>query len=151
MLENYRPAAGTIVQYNREFLIGLKDYRNRGGQSWQFPQGGIEENESSFEAAKRELYEETNIDPNSLYWIGYSSWLSYLSLSSARQIQFFYAIAVNKPSIIIDQKEFIAYKWIYADAFESTIYQGVKGKLYKELVADMKHAWQDLNSQPLDP
>ena len=43
---------------------------------WQMPQGGVDENENLFEAAKRELEEETGITKTKLlkelnYWIEY--------------------------------------------------------------------------------
>lgn len=59
MEKQYRKCAGAVV-FNKNgqvFLgnrIGFKD-------AWQFPQGGVEENENYIEAAKRELFEETGI------------------------------------------------------------------------------------------
>lgn len=59
MARQYRKCAGAVV-FNKNgqvFLgnrIGFKD-------AWQFPQGGVEENESVVDAAKRELFEETGI------------------------------------------------------------------------------------------
>ena len=55
----YRPCAGIIV-FNCDGLLFLG---NRIGieNSWQFPQGGIEKNETIIDAAKRELFEETGI------------------------------------------------------------------------------------------
>ena len=55
----YRPCAGIVV-FNNDGLLFLG---NRVGieNSWQFPQGGIEKNETILEAAKRELFEETGI------------------------------------------------------------------------------------------
>jgi putative (di)nucleoside polyphosphate hydrolase len=63
----YRACVG-IALFNAagEVFIG----RRKGGQGpeydgqrheWQMPQGGIDGNESAFVAAKRELYEETNV------------------------------------------------------------------------------------------
>ena len=63
----YRPCVGTTLFNGRgKVFIG----RRKSGQGpeydgqvheWQMPQGGIDGNESAFVAAKRELYEETNV------------------------------------------------------------------------------------------
>ena len=62
MIESFRPNAGSIVfNYARKVLVCERiDIRN----AWQFPQGGIEENETPAEAAIRELYEETSLSLN---------------------------------------------------------------------------------------
>lgn len=61
----YRPCVG-VVLVNREGLVFIG--RRNGGpehvdatHSWQMPQGGIDEGEDPLEAAKRELFEETNV------------------------------------------------------------------------------------------
>ena len=55
----YRKCAGIVV-FNNEGLVFLGN-RIRFKNAWQFPQGGIENNESIEEASRRELYEETGI------------------------------------------------------------------------------------------
>ena len=63
----YRACVG-ICLFNAEGRVFIG--RRKGGQGpeydgqrqeWQMPQGGIDGNESAFVAAKRELYEETNV------------------------------------------------------------------------------------------
>lgn len=63
----YRACVGACL-FNAEGKVFIG--RRKGGQGpeyddqaheWQMPQGGIDGNESAFVAAKRELYEETNI------------------------------------------------------------------------------------------
>jgi putative (di)nucleoside polyphosphate hydrolase len=61
----YRPCVG-IALFNRDgrvFVgrrrIGAKEGHLR--HAWQMPQGGIDEGESAGDAARRELYEETNV------------------------------------------------------------------------------------------
>jgi putative (di)nucleoside polyphosphate hydrolase len=62
----YRPCVGVaLVNRAGEALIGHRK-RKRGSEvldprSWQMPQGGIDAGEQPFEAAKRELWEETNV------------------------------------------------------------------------------------------
>jgi putative (di)nucleoside polyphosphate hydrolase len=61
----YRPCVGAMI-LNGEGLV-LVGRRTGGpenadrGHEWQMPQGGIDEGEDPFEAALREVYEETNI------------------------------------------------------------------------------------------
>jgi putative (di)nucleoside polyphosphate hydrolase len=63
---SYRPCVGvTLVNRNGEAFIGHRK-RKRGGEAldalaWQMPQGGIDDGEAPLAAAKRELWEETNV------------------------------------------------------------------------------------------
>lgn len=68
----YRPCVG-ICLINREGLVWIGRRANEGlvehvapGHEWQMPQGGIDAGEDPFEAAKRELWEETNVRSASL-------------------------------------------------------------------------------------
>ena len=62
----YRPCVGVaLVNRDGDVFIGHRK-RKRGGErlderSWQMPQGGIDDGETPFDAAKRELWEETNV------------------------------------------------------------------------------------------
>ncbi|HET9176143.1 MAG TPA: RNA pyrophosphohydrolase [Pseudolabrys sp.] len=76
----YRPCAGMAV-FNRTGLVFI-GRRTEGPEhidarhAWQMPQGGIDDDEDYYEAALRELYEETNI--RSVRKLGeISEWLSY--------------------------------------------------------------------------
>lgn len=60
MTEKFRRNAGIVV-FNRERKV-LLCRRNDIADSWQFPQGGIEENETPAQAALRELKEETSLE-----------------------------------------------------------------------------------------
>ena len=76
----YRPCVGLAV-FNTQGLVFVG--RRLGGpehvdatHSWQMPQGGIDEGEDPYEAALRELYEETNI--RSIRKLGeVEGWLKY--------------------------------------------------------------------------
>jgi putative (di)nucleoside polyphosphate hydrolase len=76
----YRPCAGITV-LNAEGLVFV-GRRTDGPEHtdathvWQMPQGGIDENEDPYQAALRELYEETNI--RSVERLGeVAEWLTY--------------------------------------------------------------------------
>lgn len=76
----YRPCVGLAV-FNPAGLVFIG--RRTGGpehvdatHSWQMPQGGIDDDEDPYEAALRELYEETNI--RSIKQLGeVEGWLKY--------------------------------------------------------------------------
>lgn len=76
----YRPCAGLAV-FNREGLVFVG--RRLAGpehtdatHSWQMPQGGIDPGEDTYQAALRELYEETSI--RKVEKLGeVSEWLTY--------------------------------------------------------------------------
>ena len=76
----YRPCAGMMV-FNAQGLVFIG--RRASGPEhidathvWQMPQGGIDENEDPYQAALRELYEETSI--RSVEKLGeIPGWLTY--------------------------------------------------------------------------
>jgi len=75
----YRPCVG-VALFNRDGLVFLGRRRDLpedgGGRAWQMPQGGVDEGETPYDAALRELYEETNVRSVSL--LGETEgWLSY--------------------------------------------------------------------------
>lgn len=58
----YRPCVGVMLvnQTNEVFVGQRKDHYK---SAWQMPQGGVEKKEDPREAALRELWEETGVDP----------------------------------------------------------------------------------------
>jgi putative (di)nucleoside polyphosphate hydrolase len=61
MSDPYRPCVG-VVLFNREGLVFLgRRLGFSGSHAWQMPQGGIDPGETPLQAARRELYEETNV------------------------------------------------------------------------------------------
>src|SRR3954463_7798269 len=69
-VRRYRPCVG-LALFNRDGLVFVG--RRRAGSSlaklrhaWQMPQGGIDAGEAPYDAALRELYEETNVRSVSL-------------------------------------------------------------------------------------
>lgn len=78
----YRPCVG-IMLLNRQGLVFMGHRRDKKhkdhippGHEWQMPQGGIDAGESPYDAALRELREETNVASVSLLAEA-PDWLSY--------------------------------------------------------------------------
>ena len=77
----YRPCVGIAV-FNRagHVWIGCRSDANAAGEGegswWQMPQGGLDEGEDPYEAALRELYEETSVKKVSLIAEA-PGWLTY--------------------------------------------------------------------------
>ena len=58
----YRPCVGVmLVNAQNEVFVGQR--KDHYKAAWQMPQGGVEKNEDPREAAVRELWEETGVDP----------------------------------------------------------------------------------------
>ena len=78
----YRPCVGVMLM-NRDGQVFVGRRRAEagpehvdGGHAWQMPQGGIDAGEAPFEAARRELAEETSVTTVSLLAEA-PDWLSY--------------------------------------------------------------------------
>ncbi len=73
--DGYRPNVGILI-CNK---IGQVLWARRFGQhSWQFPQGGVNEDESAEQAMYRELYEEVGLGPKDVRILAVSrNWLRY--------------------------------------------------------------------------
>ncbi|MBZ7987858.1 RNA pyrophosphohydrolase [Campylobacter canadensis] len=116
---------------------------------WQFPQGGIDDNESLKQALKRELKEE--IGSNNISIIAeYPEWLSYEFPSEAikkkydfdGQTQKYFLVKINNLNEINLQTlepEFVEFKFVdfkeidkYINHFKKTIYKKVLQYFEKE-------------------
>lgn len=73
--EGYRPNVGIILANNHGQVLWAKRI---GQEGWQFPQGGINENESQEEALFRELGEEVGLSADDVEIVGSTrGWLRY--------------------------------------------------------------------------
>ena len=71
----YRPNVGIVLSNAAGEVFWA---RRRGQEAWQFPQGGIQQNETPVEAMYRELYEEVGLEAGHVEVLGQTSdWLSY--------------------------------------------------------------------------
>jgi len=152
----YRRSAG-VVLINRDgaaFVGRRKKTREAGplaGHEWQMPQGGIDDGEEPFEAALRELYEETNVSSATLIAEA-PQWLSYDLPDDARgrwrgryrgQTQKWFLlrfvgeeseIDIDRPAGGAHPPEFDAWRWERLEAMPALVVP-FKRKVYEEVVS----------------
>ena len=125
-IDGYRPNVGIISLDDNGKVFFAKRYQDNG---WQFPQGGIDSNETSEEAMYRELYEEIGLKPKHVELLGSTpGWLRYkLPKKFQRknskplcigQKQVWYLLRfIGKDSHLsfnhTDSPEFDDYKWVH--------------------------------------
>jgi len=92
MLYNLRKNVGIIIRNNEnKVLIAKRLSKNSIPQDnfWQFPQGGIKNNESSIDALYREIKEELNLDPDDFKILSKTSnWLYYKKKFKKNNIEY---------------------------------------------------------------
>jgi putative (di)nucleoside polyphosphate hydrolase len=121
-----RPNVG-IVLINREGKVWLgRRAATPAPDNWQFPQGGIDSGEGDFEAALRELREETGVTSVKLLgrtrdWLGYEFPPEHQGSKSSKgwrgQKQVWFAMAFEGDDSEVDlhahgEVEFDAWRWV---------------------------------------
>jgi putative (di)nucleoside polyphosphate hydrolase len=154
----YRPCVGIAV-FNREGRVWIgcradKDAEGEGdGLWWQMPQGGLDEGEDPYQAALRELYEETSVKSVSLIRES-SDWLTYDLPSELMgrawggryrgQKQKWFALRFDGDESEIDvlhpggdkyKPEFSQWRWETLDRLPALIVP-FKRKVYEEVAAE---------------
>lgn len=140
--QNYRANVG-IMLVNREHQILAGDALHYPGE-WMMPQGGIDAEETSEQAMRRELYEETGLciaEMRLLYQ--HDGWLRYLfrkpqykdGIYYVGQRQKWFLLEYNGPlpdASSVQEQEFSCFDWVEPDwlveqipAFKKGVYQAV--------------------------
>ena len=157
----YRPCVG-IALFNRDGLVWIgnrSDEQAEGegrGSWWQMPQGGLDKGEDPYEAALRELYEETSVKDVSLIeeakgWLTYDLPLELVPTSwNGRyrgQKQKWFALRFEGDESEIDvlrpgggkhKPEFSAWRWEKLERLPELIVPFKRG-VYEEVVAAFRH------------
>ena len=122
----YRPCVG-IVLFNNNNQVFIARRNDVGRQSWQFPQGGIESNETAEDAVYRELYEEIGLLPHHVDLIGVTQdWLHYdvptkfrrlreTGFRGQKQMWFLFKMLAEDSDIRLDlgeKPEFDCWRWV---------------------------------------
>ena len=146
----YRPNVAAVILSPKYpltceiFIANRNDMRNA---VWQFPQGGIDEGETSQEALFRELKEEIGTDEVEVI-AEYPEWLSYDFPNKVSkkmypfdgQKQRYFLVKLKADAVInLDTKdpEFMAYKFVpYAKLFDDISH--MKKPIYKKVLEYFK-------------
>jgi len=136
-----------LLNKSNQILVGKRI--DNPSSFWQMPQGGVDQNENLFDAAKRELYEETGVVSIKLikefdYWLEYNL-PNYLigkiwkgKFRGQKQKWFIMRFLGKNNEINIKTKnpEFLEWKWIdfknlpsVAVNFKVNIYSKIKEEL----------------------
>ncbi|MDC3152411.1 RNA pyrophosphohydrolase [Pelagibacteraceae bacterium] len=145
-----RQGVGVIVlNDNNEVFVGKR--KDNPIDKWQMPQGGIDVNETPFNAMKRELEEETSITQIKVlkeisYWLEYEL-PPYLlgkiwkgKFRGQKQKWFIVKFIGNENEINLNTKypEFIEWKWIDYNLLPEVIVD-FKKDVYKKLKIEIKN------------
>ena len=130
MLKNnlpYRPVSSIILSDSfadgEKFLIVKKPRKNN---SWQFPQGGVDEGECFLQAIERELGEECGKDLRMMFVYSWpvgeyqydfpEDFVRHYGGFIGAKVHFFRGI-LESGKVEIDNEEIIDYKWVAKDEF----------------------------------
>ena len=151
--QGYRLNVGIMIANCEGKLLLCK---RRGMNSWQFPQGGIDNNEDPFEAAKRELYEEVGINSKYVKLIKSSDeWYKYdvpeksrrkilinKNFKGQKQKWFLFRLKENvKISFENDpDNEFDDFKWV-SYWYPLAVIVSFKEAVYRKTLNELKYAY----------
>jgi len=137
---NFRAGVVAVVANSRDEVLAFE--RSDVPGAWQLPQGGIDVGEAPFEAAWRELGEETGLGSGDVELIGeHPTWMAYEFPDHVRsegkrlgQVQRWYFFRALSDDVIPspDRVEFVAWMWVDRDwlvehvvSFRSDVYRAV--------------------------
>ena len=137
---NFRAGVVAVVANSRDEVLAFE--RSDVPGAWQLPQGGIDVGEAPFEAAWRELGEETGLGSGDVELIGeHPTWMAYEFPDHVRsegkrlgQVQRWYFFRALSDDVIPspDRVEFVAWRWVDRDwlvehvvSFRSEVYRAV--------------------------
>ena len=145
----YRSNVAAIIQAaDQKILIGERsDVRG----AWQFPQGGVKENESTLQALFRELREEVSIKPSHYRVIDCKGPYRYLFQGGRKkegfdgQEQFYFLVQLTAPDSIVqvetDNPEFSRIRWIEPADFRIQWVPEFKRSVYRQVFMDFFGIW----------
>lgn len=128
--------------------------KRQGQDAWQFPQGGMQADESPQEALFRELHEEIGLEEGDVEILGVTKrWLKYKLpkqylrhgskplVIGQKQKWFLLKLTTNEQKIRLDlsnSPEFDSWRWIdYKDPIETVIF--FKKQVYKQALKELEY------------
>jgi putative (di)nucleoside polyphosphate hydrolase len=140
----YRSNVAAIIRAaDQKILIGERsDVRG----AWQFPQGGVKQNESTLQALFRELREEVSIKPSHYRVIECKGPYRYLFQGGRKkegfdgQEQFYFLVQLTAPDSCVqvetDNPEFSRIRWIQPADFRVQWVPEFKQAVYRQVFMD---------------
>jgi putative (di)nucleoside polyphosphate hydrolase len=113
----YKKCAVIVVLDQKNNKVLVCDRKGVTPAAWQFPQGGLDFQESFINAAKRELYEETGLSENDVEFIKNSDVYFYdfpkhvKSSYKGKETMWFLAKKIKEEVEIKVNEEFNSFKW----------------------------------------
>ena len=147
--KGYRPNVGIILCNDEGRVFWAK---RSGANSWQFPQGGINQNEEPEAAMYRELWEETGLHSEHVqllgrtrYWLRYRLPDRYIRKNSEplcigqKQIWFILRLITQESNVRFDRApkpEFDGWRWVdYWEPLKDVVY--FKRKVYRRAMSEL--------------
>lgn len=153
--EGYRPNVAIVV-CNHQCKVLWARRTTRDG--WQFPQGGVERDETAEQAAFRELYEEVGLLPEHVRLVGRTqSWLKYdvprMRVSARRgqfrgqkQVWFLFQLTGADSDVCLDRvakPEFDRWRWVdYWDPVDRIV--AFKRQVYERALLELEPMMAEL-------
>jgi len=148
--DGFRPNVGIILSNEQGKLFWA---RRIGQNAWQFPQGGIQCDESPDQAMYRELFEETGLSPEHVELVGKTrKWLRYRLPKwmvrrnshpvciGQKQIWFVLKLVGEEANFnlsTVDDPEFDNWAWVdYWQPVDDVVF--FKRKVYKRALAELE-------------
>ncbi len=111
--------------------------------SWQFPQGGVQAGESDLDALEREVTEEIALTRDSYRVLHQHGPYRYVFRSGSRkdgcegqEQTYFQAEWLGVEKIVVDKKEFRAFRWILPEDFLIEWVPPIKRTVYRQVFED---------------
>ena len=147
--KGYRPNVGIILCNDHGQVFWAK---RKGANSWQFPQGGIDENEDPETAMYRELWEETGLQAEHVellgrtrYWLRYKLPERYVRKNASplcigqKQIWFILRLLSDENQVRFDcghKQEFDNWRWVdYWFPLNDVVY--FKRRVYRKAMDEL--------------
>ncbi len=145
----YRPNVAALILNANGSLLICERFNLPG--AWQFPQGGVDDGESTEQALIREVREEVGLSKNDYEILERRDGYRYLYPPEVRvkkirkhgnhgqeQTYFLCKLKPNAPAINVNQspQEFGAYRWILPEEFDLDWIPSFKREVYRAVMED---------------